>query len=377
MERGLYIHIPFCIKKCNYCDFNSSAVDHTVKEEYLKSLSNEMILYSSKDINKKFNSVFIGGGTPSILSTRELETLFNNMRANFEILENAEITLEVNPGTVDEEKLIKLRELGVNRLSFGLQSSHDDILKYLGRIHTYEEFLENYKLAKNIGFDNINVDLMFAIPTLSIDKWKATLKEVVELKPAHISAYSLILEEGTRFYEMFENNEFDCMDEDLDLNMYHYAIEYLKEKGYMQYEISNFAKKGAECRHNIIYWQCKEYLGLGLGSHSYIENRRYYNSEEINDYMIKVNKNELPIINTENLAMEDRLEEKIFMGLRMNNGINMKEIKAEFGVELKDKFKREIEKLIIDELIEISEDRLILTSKGRDVSNKVFVEFLR
>ncbi|MGL6106577.1 radical SAM family heme chaperone HemW [Romboutsia sp.] len=375
---GLYVHIPFCIKKCNYCDFNSYKLDKDLKNRYIEDLTIEMSLYKKelKKNDEEITSVFIGGGTPSILDSYEIKTLFESIKQNFKIKQDAEITMECNPGTLTLEKLKAMKESGINRLSIGLQTVQDNQLKAIGRIHTYDEFEKNYKEALKIGFKNINIDLMYALPNQKTDDWKETLAKITELNPSHISAYSLILEEGTELHKMYENNEFNLTDEDTDIEMYNYTINYLKSKGYNQYEISNYAKDGLECNHNILYWKCKHYIGLGPGASGYINDYRYKNVESLEEYHNKLLKNEKPIESVETLKAEDRIQEKIFMGLRMNEGIKFKDFKKEFSLDFKQKYSKEIEKLMEKELIKETSDGIKLTQKGREISNTVFVEFM-
>lgn len=261
---GLYVHVPFCAQKCNYCDFNSYKIEEkNQKKDYLISIKKEMELYKEEFKNKEFTSVFLGGGTPSILTPEELTILIENIYSNFNIKRDAEITMECNPGTLNKVKLKAIKSLGINRLSMGLQVTQDHHLKYIGRIHTYEQFEKNYKDAIEVGIDNINVDLMYSLPNQSFDEWKETLNKIINLNPSHISAYSLILEEGTKFYDMYLNKEFELNDEEVDISIYNYTIDTLYKNGYHQYEISNYAKEGYECKHNIVYWKCDNYLGLG------------------------------------------------------------------------------------------------------------------
>ena len=275
---GLYIHVPFCGQKCNYCDFNSYKIEEkNQKTDYLISIRKEMELYKEEFKSKEFTSVFLGGGTPSILTPEELTTLMENIYSNFNIGKDAEITMECNPGTLDKVKLKAIKSLGINRLSMGLQVTQDHHLKYIGRIHTYEQFEKNYKDAIEVGINNINVDLMYSLPNQSFDEWKETLNKIINLNPSHISAYSLILEEGTKFYDMYLNKEFELNDEEVDINIYNYTIDTLCKNGYHQYEISNYSKEGYECKHNIVYWKCDNYLGLGPGASGYINNYRYSN----------------------------------------------------------------------------------------------------
>ena len=374
---GLYVHIPFCAQKCYYCDFNSYKIENGIqKKDYLDKLATEMKMYKEEFEEKVFTSIFIGGGTPSILNAEEIEILMNDIYKNFNIHENSEITMECNPGTLNKEKLIKMKQMGINRLSMGLQTTQDKHLKYIGRIHTYEQFEQNYKDAIEIGFENINVDLMYSLPNQSFNDWKESLEKIIALNPSHISAYSLILEEGTKFNDMYENKEFELPEEDVDIDIYEYTIKRLKENGYNQYEISNYSKENRECKHNIVYWKCKNYLGLGAGASGYIENKRYSNVTGIKEYEDMVNKNKKPIEEIQELNLKDSIEEFIFMGLRMNEGISLKDFKNRFKIDFEQKYKKEIKDMIDKELMFKREDNIYLTQKGREISNTVFIEFI-
>lgn len=373
---GLYIHVPFCVQKCNYCDFNSFRIKGNDKKEYLDSIEREMLLYKDEFKDKQFDSVFFGGGTPSILNIAELERLISAVFENFNIKENAEISMECNPGTIDKNKLTYMKKLGINRLSIGLQAIQNHHLKYIGRIHSYEEFEKNYLEAIEVGFDNINIDLMYALPNHKEEEWKLSLDKIISLNPSHISAYSLILEEGTKLYEMYDNDEFKLLDEETDIQMYNYTINKLRENGYNQYEISNYAKKDKECKHNIIYWKCDNYLGLGPGASGYIGNNRYSNISDLNAYNNKVSQNIKPVEEEIILTEKDKIEEFIFMGLRMNEGINLNVFEQRFNKKIYDIYKDVIDKLIYNKLLELSKDQLKLTQKGREISNTVFIEFI-
>lgn len=378
---GLYIHIPFCVSKCNYCDFNSYKLTKDLKERYIKDLTLEMNIYKNEIqknniIEDEIGSVFLGGGTPSILSEYEIKEIFKNIKENFKIKKDAEITMECNPGTLTKSKLKTIKEVGVNRLSIGLQAIQDSYLKKIGRIHTYDEFEKNYKDAVDIGFDNINIDLMYSLPNHKFEEWKDSLTKIVSLKPSHISAYSLILEEGTKLFDMYQNKEFEVTDEDTDIKMYNYTINYLKENGYNQYEISNYSKPGFECKHNIVYWKCNHYIGLGAGASGYIKDERYNNIESLSEYHNMLSKNQKPIENLEKLSIEDKIQEKIFMGLRMNKGIFFSDFKKEFNIDFKDKYKNQIKQLKANNLINESDNGIYLNQRGREISNSVFVEFI-
>lgn len=374
---GLYIHVPFCVKKCNYCDFNSFKVDRISKNTYLEDLRKEMELYKNEiDENEEITSIFLGGGTPSILSGGEIKYIFKCINDNFNIKKDAEITIECNPGTLTLEKLQDMKDAGINRLSIGLQATQNNHLEYIGRIHTYEEFEKNYKEALKVGFDNINVDLMYCLPNQSFDDWKESLEKITDLNPTHISAYSLILEEGTELYNMYERKEFRLIDEDTDIYMYEYTINYLKSKGYNQYEISNYSKNGFECEHNKLYWKCGHYIGLGPGASGYIKNTRYGNLCDLNEYHKSLLKNERPIESKEALNTEDKIEEKIFMGLRMNEGISFADFKKQFNIDFLEEYHKQIKDLSEKNLIQLSEGKMALTQKGREISNTVFIEFM-
>lgn len=374
---GLYIHVPFCAQKCNYCDFNSYKIEEkNQKTDYLISIRKEMELYKEEFKNKEFTSVFLGGGTPSILTPEELTTLMENIYSNFNIGKDAEITMECNPGTLDKAKLKAIKSLGINRLSMGLQVTQDHHLKYIGRIHTYEQFEKNYKDAIEVGINNINVDLMYSLPNQSFDEWKETLNKIINLNPSHISAYSLILEEGTKFYDMYLNKEFELNDEEVDINIYNYTIDTLYKNGYHQYEISNYSKEGYECKHNIVYWQCDNYLGLGPGASGYINNYRYSNICDIKGYNKCLEYDKRPIEEKNILSKKDEMEEFIFMGLRMNKGINLDEFYKRFNIDFKHRYNDILDKLKNLNLIIEQNNNIILTQRGREISNTVFVEFI-
>ena len=370
---GLYIHIPFCVQKCKYCDFNSYKMIVNEKDRFLSDLKKEMALYKNKD--RKINSIFFGGGTPSILNNNDMQFIMDEIKENFSIDEDAEISMECNPGTLTEDKLKFMRSIGVNRLSIGLQAVQENLLRYIGRIHNYEQFEKNYLEARKVGFKNINIDLMYNLPHQTFEDWKETLHKIVILNPEHISAYSLILEEGTKLYDMYMKKEFDLGDEDEDIKMYEYAINYLKENGYNQYEISNYAKVGYECKHNILYWKCKNYIGLGPGASGYINNVRYNNVKDLDDYHDKLSKNEKPIEFCENLTEKDKIEEKIIMGLRMNDGIIFKDFE-EFGINFEEKYEEQLKKHESLDLITKTNKGFKFTQKGREISNNIFLDYI-
>ncbi|SEF74596.1 oxygen-independent coproporphyrinogen-3 oxidase [Caloramator fervidus] len=363
MERALYVHIPFCLKKCLYCDFYS-ITDLTLQDCYI-----DVLLKEIKEIeDKELKSIFIGGGTPTVLSKYNLERLLKNLsRFDFK-----EFTVEANPGTLNEEKLLLLKDYGVNRLSIGLQAVQDNLLKRLGRIHNFNDFLNNYEMARKIGFKNINVDLMFNIPEQSIDDWMDTLNKIVDLNPEHISIYSLILEEGTVFYDYYQKGELSISDDEIDRQMYHYAVEFLKSYGYEHYEISNFAKKGFECIHNLTYWNEEEYYGVGASAHSFIDSYRYANASDIKEYITSRYLKREKIY----ISKEEQMQEFMILGLRKIKGISKKDFKNRFNVDIIEVYGDKISKLLRQGLVFDNGEFISLTSKGLDVANQVFLVFL-
>ena len=371
-EVSLYIHIPFCKQRCFYCDFPTfSGKDH-LREEYVDALIKEIRDKCTKYLIK---TIFIGGGTPSYLGENELEKLLKTV-SELNLSKNIEYSMECNPGTVNEEKLKIMKKYGVNRISFGLQSCNDELLKNIGRIHTFKEFLENYKLARKIGFDNINIDLMYGLPNLTIEVWKDTLEEICKLKPEHISAYSLIIEEGTVFYNLYEKDKLKLPSEDDERIMDKMTKDILINNGYHQYEISNFSLKNRECEHNKVYWSLDEYIGVGSASSSYINGYRLTNESNIGEYIRRVKLNEDTVVDKYKNLREDEIEEFIFMGLRMLSGIDLLKFNRKFGVDIYSIYKNVIEKNIDDGLLIINKDRMYLTTKGVELSNRVMSDFI-
>lgn len=378
----LYIHIPFCMKKCAYCDFLSGPGDEMTIERYVEALIQEISQCNSqkrKYISETVTTIFLGGGTPSILSPTQIERIMGALHEAFEIEKNAEITIEANPGTVTCEKLEAYKQAGINRISFGLQSTNNEELKLLGRIHTFEEFLESFQLARECGFDNINVDLISAIPKQTVESWEASLKRIIKLNPEHISAYSLIIEEGTPFAKLYgEGNEGEkeLPTEDDERLMYQRTEELLEESGYHRYEVSNYAKPRRECRHNLGYWERKNYLGIGLGASSLMDNVRYKNTDDLQQYLTYSNCLEVIQEEREVLSKAEQMEEFIFLGLRKTKGISLKEFENHFGQTLRMCYGENIERMQKAGLVVIKDGFLQLTKKGIDVSNYVFAEIL-
>ena len=368
-EIGIYIHIPFCIKKCDYCDFISYCNKTDLIEEYVEKLKEEIkVELNNRDY--KVKTIYIGGGTPSSINSKYIVDILNTIKEKGN-LENTEITIEVNPGTVTKQKLLDYKNVGINRLSTGLQETNNEILKEIGRIHTYEEFLETYNLARGIGFKNINVDLIIGLPKQSISNIKESLNKVLTLNPEHISVYSLILEEGTKLYKKYEERKLELPDEELERNMYWYVKNTLENNGYIHYEISNFSKKGYESKHNSSCWKQEEYIGFGVAAHSYIDGIRYSNTESLEKYINKTVKNI-----HEKQTLEDMQKEYMLLGLRKINGVSVQDFKNKFGENPIFIFRNELNRLVEEDLIEVDGDNIKLTNKGLDLANIVWEEFI-
>lgn len=369
---GLYIHIPFCVAKCKYCGFTSFAdVDETKHREYVDKLIEEIKKYGNQYRNSyKVDTVFIGGGTPSILEPYLIEKIMVAIYENFELDIDTEITMEANPKTLTREKLLTYKKVGVNRLSIGVQSFDDIMLKNLGRIHTADDFRENFALARECGFDNINIDLMFAIPNHTLEIWENTLEQAIDIGPEHISFYSLQIEEGTPFFEMFKNGEIDQIPDDVDRQMYHLAIKKLKEAGYQHYEISNCAKAGYQCRHNLKYWSMEDYLGIGLDAHSYIQGSRFFTGFDADELLQKERHINSP---------EDNMSEYVFTGLRKTQGISLTEFQQRYGQNFWQAFgdrKTELQPFFDRGYIIEEDNKLRLSEEGIDISNKIMAVFV-
>lgn len=359
----IYVHIPFCVRKCGYCDFLSFVAEDSIKKRYVKRLLEEIT--QSKKLGERYEvtTIFIGGGTPSILEGEWTAQILKRIREVFLVREDAEITIEANPGTVDRKKLEIYRAVGINRISFGLQSTKDKELLQLGRIHTYQEFLESFKMAREAGFQNINVDLMSALPGQTVESWCETLERVIKLSPEHISAYSLMLEEGTDFYRRYHEHQECLPSEDEERLMYERTGEMLSKWGYQQYEISNYARKGYECRHNLGYWERAEYKGYGLGAASLLDNIRMVNQPDIKEYL-KGN-----YAGSEECLTEEAIrEEYFFLGLRKTAGVELGIYQAHYQ-EL-------LDKLQMQQLLAQKDGRIYLTKRGIDVSNYVLAQFI-
>ncbi|MBC7765238.1 MAG: oxygen-independent coproporphyrinogen III oxidase [Hyphomonadaceae bacterium] len=362
---SIYVHVPFCQQKCLYCDFTSYVTDEQTKVNYMQALFAEIDSIKNQAQGYQVQTVFIGGGTPTCLSPQWLERLFEQIHVNFNIAPNAEITVEANPGTLNETMLTTLKSVGVNRLSIGLQAWQDKHLKVLGRLHTRQEFIENFALARQLGFQNLSVDLMFALPDQTFQEWEQTIHAVCQLAPEHLSCYALKVEEGTPFDSM----QLNLPNEDTDRAMYHRAIEILEQNGYQQYEISNFAKKGFASQHNLTYWQCGEYIGLGAAAHSYFQNERYAHTSVLADYIKQPSEK----IDCQTLTPEEKEKEFIILGLRLNKGIDLDAYQTLF----KKPFDlTRVQRMIDGQLMYMQDNHLKLTIKGMDISNQIFMQFI-
>lgn len=375
-KTGLYIHVPFCQSKCNYCDFNSYAGKLDLAEKYFSAMKTEIGLYVKAMNNNSIETIFIGGGTPSCVDPKYISEILDICRNSFNIAKNCEISIESNPGTLDLEKFTAYRNSGINRISIGLQAYQSNLLKYLGRRHSTQDFISSIEMAKEAGFSNINADVIFGIPGQTVEDWIETLKVLVNLSITHISAYSLKIEEGTKFGDMLENGELVQVDDQLDRDMYHYAIDFLKQNGFNQYELSNFSKEGYECKHNLIYWKCIDYLGLGAGAHSLLKSERFSNKCSIGEYINELENGINPIEERYQIEDSDKISEYMFLGLRLNQGVNNTEFKKLFNRDMFNLYGESFEELKRNKLIEIDGENVRLTRLGMDLANQVFVKFV-
>ncbi|MDH2335454.1 radical SAM family heme chaperone HemW [Clostridium perfringens] len=372
---SLYIHIPFCAQKCLYCDFPSFARKDHLRKAYIEALNKEIISLREKHNNLEINTIFIGGGTPSVLEANELECLLKEV-AKLNMAKDIEYSMECNPGNLTEEKLEVMKKYGVNRISMGLQAKQDNLLKGLGRIHNYKTFKENFLLAKKVGFNNINVDLMFGLPNQRLNEWEETLREIISLEPAHISAYSLIIEEGTAFYNLYENDKLKLPTEEEERKMYHLAKKILEENGFNQYEISNYAKEGKECRHNLAYWNMDNWIGVGSAAASYINGKRIKNISSVEEYINSIKDKGEAVEEIINNSKNDNMEEFMFMGLRKINGIDENEFKNRFSMNINDVYGEILNKYIGEGLLIRESGRIFLSEKGIEISNVIMADFL-
>ena len=384
-EIGIYVHIPFCIRKCYYCDFVSFTNQEENIEKYIEAVISEIESYELEEYN--VTTIYIGGGTPSSIESKYIEKILHKIKEkitnNETKFNDIEITIEINPGTIDRKKLQDYEEMGINRLSIGLQSTNNEILKNIGRIHTYEEFLEGYNLARNIGFDNINVDLMIGLPNQTIEDIKDSVEKIIKLEPEHISVYSLIVEEGTKIENLLNMNKITLPEEELERNMYWYVKNKLELNGYIHYEISNFAKENKQSKHNVNCWEQKEYIGIGTAAYSYLDNIRYGNTSNIQKYIEtqdfkdekELEKNKIRIID-EVQTLEDKKREYMLLSLRKLEGVSIRKFKEKYVENPIFLYRKQLEKLVNENLLTIDGDNIKLTNKGLDLANLVWEEFV-
>ena len=371
---GIYVHIPFCKQKCYYCDFVSYCNKDDLIEKYIQAVKKEIQL---QNIEQEINTIYIGGGTPSYIDAKYIAEIINEIKKN-KISTEAEITIEVNPGTVTLEKLQEYKKCGINRLSIGLQSTQDNLLKIIGRIHNYEQFLETYKMARKVGYNNINVDLMLGLPEQKISDLKESLEKILELQPEHISVYSLIVEENTPISNKIENNEITLPEEETERNMYWYVKNTLELNGFHHYEISNFSKIGFESKHNTNCWNQQEYIGFGVSAHSYKNGVRYSNIEDLDIYINNIFREDLDSnkIIHEVQNEEDKRKEFMLLGLRKIDGVEISDFKNKFGDNPIYLYRNELKKLTDQELVEVDNNNIKLTNKGINLANLVWEEFV-
>lgn len=386
-EIGLYIHIPFCKQKCYYCDFTSYANKEELVERYIKCLKKEILQYANENkimsehgLEERYviKTIYIGGGTPSAIDEVYIINVLDTIKDNFKMRDNVEITIEVNPGTVNKDKLESYRECGINRLSIGLQAVQDDILKCIGRIHTYKDFENTYEYAREVGFDNINVDLMINLPNQTLDDVKESVKTILSLKPEHISVYSLILEPNTKMYELINSKTLTIASDETERQMYWYVKDTLEKHKYNQYEISNFTKSGFESKHNMDCWNQKEYIGVGASASSFMENKRYSNISKLEKYIENIEKgtSNKNLVLEEFLDEESKMDEFMMLGLRKIDGVDIKEFERIFQINPIMKYCKKLDKLNREGLIEIDENNIKLSNKGIDLANLVWEEFV-
>ncbi len=381
MELGLYIHIPFCPRKCYYCDFNSYVLEPEIVEDYLRALASEIDAWGRRICREcegppAVQTVFFGGGTPTTLPAGRIGEILKGLRRWFRFDAGAEITVEANPGTMDAGKFAGLKDLGVTRLSMGIQSFDDRFLKELGRVHTASEAMEAFRLARAAGFENLSFDLIFALPRQTLSHWQETLTQALNLSPEHISLYSLTIEEGTRFFDLHRRGRLPLPDEETDARMYEYCLDLLPEYGYEHYEVSNFARPGRRCRHNQIYWRNEPYLGFGAGAAGYWEGTRYLNHRPLRRYIADGLRGRFPVASQESLSPEATMGETMMLGLRLLDGVPRESFRERFGIDPVDRFGPILARLSEWGLLDVDAHHIHLTRRGLMVADTVEAEFL-
>lgn len=371
---GIYVHFPFCKSKCKYCNFNSYAGKDDLQLKYFQALLKEIDLYATNDV--EIDSIFIGGGTPSIMFTGCISTLIAEIRKKFKVLDDVEITIEANPNSVTKSKVIEWRECGVNRVSVGLQTVNHNLLKLIGRPHTKQDYIQAIEDIKDGGISNINTDCLIGLPRQKMGDVRKTLGLVTKLGCSHISVYSLILEENTPLFDLVNEGLVRLPKEEKTIGMYDYTLKFLREKGYQRYEVSNFAQNNMMCKHNLNTWQMHEYLGFGSGAHGYYKGHRYCNVEQIEDYIKMLGLSQKPISEDEKISKKEKLEETIMLGLRTSLGVNVQHLKDNFNFDILNKKANEINNLLKNGLILIKGNNLIVTDKGMHILNKIILDLV-
>lgn len=378
--RGVYVHVPFCVRKCFYCDFNSYSLDRAAVDAYLKAIDQEIALYEralARRDDLLFDSLYIGGGTPTCLSGKDLAWLVRRLLGAFRFREGAEVTCEANPGSSNWEKFARMKEAGVNRLSIGVQSLDDALLLRIGRNHTAADVYETVDEARKAGFDNVNLDLMFALPGQSLKQWEETVRGVISLGPEHLSCYSLIIEDGTPFGDAFAVGKLSLPGEDAEYEMFEWVIGALKDAGYEHYEVSNFSLPGRRSVHNQIYWKSGRWLGLGPGAHGFWRRRRYANLRPPAQYNAALKEGRLPLESARFVSRDEEMDDVMIFGLRLLDGVTSDRFRERFGVSPRDIYRDAIDRLVDGGLLEATAERIRLTDRGLFVANHVFAEFLR
>ena len=370
---GIYIHIPFCTEKCIYCDFYSLPNQEQSIKPFIKNLCKEILIRSKKStIDWKIDTIFIGGGTPSLLSESDLENIISAINKNFNLNDLKEFTIEANPGEFDYNKMVNFKLMGVNRISFGFQSLNLDMLKFMSRWHTPEDSIRTFKNARKAGYSNINIDMIFGIPGQTLDVWSNNLETIVSLEPEHISAYSLTVEKQTPLYHLVQSDRVKMPHENIDLDMFNFTIDFLTEKKYSQYEISNYCKSKRECLHNLHYWKRNPYLSFGPSAHGFYKNIRYWNSRDLNNYMKNLNKNNLPDSESETLTQENIFNELILNSIRIKSGINLTQIKNDFNIETQQNILNKANEW--GENLTIKSDCIKLSRKGMPIADEITLD---
>ena len=374
LAQSMYVHIPFCTQICHYCDFNKFFIQNQPVDEYIEALGKEMSLYDLD--NKEMKTVFIGGGTPTALDAFQMERLLSSIHDHISLGTDYEFTIEANPGDLTKDKLAVMKEAGVNRLSLGVQTFNEQLLKKIGRAHNVDDVYRTVSLAREAGFENISIDLIYSLPGQTIDDLKETIDRALEFELPHFSAYSLIIEPKTVFYIMLNKGKLSLPSEDTEASMYEYVMDRMERAGYHQYEISNFGKPGYESKHNLVYWNNEEYYGFGAGAHGYLDGIRYHNHGPLKKYMNAIGNGEKPIIEQINVSTREKMEEEMFLGLRKTDGVSLEGFQRHFGVDMNEVFGEVIANLTQKELLVISDGKIKLTRQGKLIGNEVFQDFL-